>query len=178
MPLVPQPAPRAHWDRPHARAILVALCLSVLVHGATYFGLNLPGAFFPFWGLHVAAIAAFGAMVVSTRRSHKAGAGWTLPHWPAWAYLLVAATYFYGMINFVLFFTRIQGGSPEERDGAFVLVDHGRIIRALTADEYRWLQVYIVRGFSGHWVFFLAIPAMYFLFRQDTRDSLSAKSAA
>jgi heme A synthase len=120
------------------------------------------------WGLHVAAIAAFAAMIISSRRSESQADGFTMPEWPAWAFLLAGAAFLYAGINFAAFVALSQGGTPEIRDGGFVLSDHGRIIRALTADEYRWQQVYIVRGFSGHWMFFLLLPTMYFAFRGES----------
>jgi len=74
----------------------------------------------------------------------------------------------YASINFVAFIALSHGGTPEVRDGAYALSDHGRLIRTLTADEYRSQQVYIARGFSGHWIAFLLLPLFYFLFREET----------
>jgi len=155
-------------SHPSTLIILTALALSVVVHFATYFGINLAAAFPLLWGLHAVAIAAFGAMIFSSRRAQPQGAGFALPKWPSWAFLLAGAAFVYTGINFAAFFALSQGGTPEMRDSSFVLSDHGHVIRTLTADEYRWQEVYIVRGFSGHWMFFLLVPALYFLFRPES----------
>jgi len=157
------------WKRPGTFAILCALSLSVVVHGATFFGVSLPAAFPPLWGLHVVAIIAFGAMMLTSRRTQRVE-GFALPKWPVWAYLLVIAAFLYAFINFAICFGLIHG-TPEVRDGLYVLSDHGRIIRELSADEYRWQQAYIARGFSGHWMFFLVLPSLYFTFRDPSSSA-------
>jgi hypothetical protein len=168
---MPRDLPRAHrapWTHPGTFAILVAFGLSVVVHGATFFAINLPEKVPLLWGLHVAAIAAFGSMILASRGLHSRRTAFALPNWPAWGYLLAIGAFIYAFINFALFLGRMEGGSPEVRDGSYFLSDHGRIIRELTADQYHWLQVYIVRGFSGHWMFFLVLPYLYFRFREPS----------
>jgi hypothetical protein len=160
-------SPHANWNSRVAVAILIALAASIVVHSATYLGIDLPGACPPLWGLHVVAMIAFGAMILSVRGSSRESpsSSFGLPTLPGWAYMMMAAAFIYTGINFAASMALSGGGSPEIRDGLFVLSDHGRVIRTLTADEYRWQHVYIVRGFSGHWMFFLLLPALYFLYR-------------
>ena len=81
---------------------------------------------------------------------------------PRWQQYAVKGLFAYALINFALFFYRSSGGTPEERDGKYVLQNHGTVIRELSADEYERHSAYVVRGFSGHWMVFYLIPALYF----------------
>jgi hypothetical protein len=63
-----------------------------------------------------------------------------------------------------------EGGSPTIRDGQYLLLEHGKLIRELTASEYRALQTNEVRGFSGHWLVFFFVPAAYFLGNKSNKS--------
>jgi hypothetical protein len=168
MPIETQAPLRPHWDRPSAIATAAGFGVSLVVHSATYFGFDLLDSFPLLWGLHLAAIVAFGAMIRASRSRHDVGQPiLAFPRWPSWAYLLAFAGFTYAFVNFIAFLALSHGGTPESHNGVYVLSDHGRVIRTLTPDQYRWQQVYVVRGFSGHWMFFLLLPMLYFLFREN-----------
>jgi hypothetical protein len=86
---------------------------------------------------------------------------------PIWARYVVKAFFAYALINFALFFFLSKGGVPEVREGKYVLHNHGDVIRELSEDEYELQKAYVVRGFSGHWMVFYLIPALYFWYRKD-----------
>jgi len=69
----------------------------------------------------------------------------------------------YLVINFVVFIALMGSGSPEFSGGKFYLSNHGHVIREITESEFHRYEAYEVRGFSGHWMFFAMIPAVYFL---------------
>ena len=46
---------------------------------------------------------------------------------------------------------------------AFPLTNHGRIVREVNEEEFRDKQRLEVRGVSGHWMLFSALPTLYFL---------------
>ena len=73
------------------------------------------------------------------------------------------AAFVYAIINFMLFITLMEGGSPAVSNGNYCLQNHGKKIRDLTKEEYQRFQAYDVRGFSGHWIVFSMIPMTYFL---------------
>ena len=83
---------------------------------------------------------------------------------PAWSWPLIYAAGIYAALNFALFNYNSEGGSPDIRDGHYVLHDHGKIIRELSEDEYHIQKAYVARGFSGHWMLFYLMPALYFGF--------------
>ena len=63
----------------------------------------------------------------------------------------------------------LNGGSPEIRDGHYVLMSHGNLIGNLTLDDYLAMKRYQMRLFSGHWMFFYLLPALYFTFGPGSR---------
>jgi len=166
---MPASSLRGCWRCPSAFFPLAGFVLSLAVHALTYAGIDVSRGFPLVWALHLGAILAFGAMMLGGRRNRRA-AGFVLPDWPAWAYLLVAAAFFYAFVNFVRFFSLSQGGTPEVTAGGYVLSDHGRVIQTLTEAEYWRQKAYILRGFSGHWMFFFLLPGLHFAFRQPQHD--------
>jgi hypothetical protein len=43
-------------------------------------------------------------------------------------------------------------------------MEHGKLIREITATQFAAFKANEVRGFSGHWMVFYFVPAAYFLF--------------
>ena len=72
---------------------------------------------------------------------------------PTWMAVIAVGGFLYAFINFALFFTS-QVGTPEIKDGLYVLSNHGKLIRILTEQEYHHFKANEVRGFSGHWILF------------------------
>ena len=85
---------------------------------------------------------------------------------PAWVVLLGACLFVYAIVNFALFMVATEGGSRTIQDGKYLLLNHGKLIRELSAGEYRAFGMNEVRGFSGHWMVFCFAPCAYFLFRK------------
>jgi hypothetical protein len=162
--MVSSSIPSPQWSRQSALLALAGLAASAVVHGLTFAGIDATGAFPALWSLHAGAIAAVGAAALSARRAGDSRSDSALERWPGWALALAAAAFAYAVLNFGLFFVHSEGGAPEVVNGAYVLADHGRVIRALTAAEFREQQTYITRGFSGHWMLFFLLPWLYFLY--------------
>jgi hypothetical protein len=153
------------------------LCASLIVHLLTY---KLVDVFYLFPEaqlLHIGMFVGVLAMLVSLR--NKYGGSLTqqdIPKaaLPAWAWRLVYAAAIYTAVNFALFFSNSVGGSPDIRDGRYVLADHAKIIRELSEDEYHIQQAYVARGFSGHWILFYLLPALYFGCSSNARPEQSS----
>jgi hypothetical protein len=159
----------------------VGFALSVMVHGVTFLGVDLIEEFPLVWGLHLGIFPLFFLMMIAIRIEEKDSYGFfsKFPFWkkffapmPQWAKYLTYAFLAYALINFALFFFLSEGGTPELRDGNYVLHDHGRIIRELTEQQYRLKKAYVLRGFSGHWMYFYIICGFYFWFPKRMTDKL------
>jgi len=147
---------------------LLGLLLSLTAHLAALIGIDVL-EFVPFvWVLHVGIFVVFVPFVLIRGREPGSlrNAPLTAQEFPRWVVKLGAALFIYTFVNFLLFVIATEGGSPEIRGGKFVLQDHGKFIRELTAQEYSRSQANIVRGFSGHWMLFYFVPCAYFLFRK------------
>ena len=89
---------------------------------------------------------------------------------PYWLIAIAVAGFIYAGINFSLFASS-QIGSPEIKDGQFILQNHGQFIKTITEREYHHSQANIVRGFSGHWLAFYGIGlALLYPFKKRQND--------
>ena len=139
---------------------------SLLVHLITFLGID-PSKHMPFvWGLHLGIFVVFIPMAIYQRRTRR-NENWraSLDVTPRWAQYAVMAFLAYALINFALFFFLSEGGVPSVRDGKYVLHNHGKVVRELSEDEYELQKAYVLRGFSGHWMIFYLVPALFFSFR-------------
>jgi hypothetical protein len=93
---------------------------------------------------------------------------------PTWIIIIVAGGFFYAIINFIINFMlsmSLQGGTPEIKDGVFILESHGKLIRTLTEQEYNHYKANTVRIFSGHWILFYGVAtAILFKFSGLTKQ--------
>ena len=96
---------------------------------------------------------------------------------PGWAFAGLATLFLYTMGNFFCFMVTNEG-QPRVRDGKFVLTSHGRIIREVGEEEFRDAERQEVRGFSGHWMLFSAVPAFYFLYLYPRARAAAASETA
>jgi hypothetical protein len=79
---------------------------------------------------------------------------------PTWMTIIAGAGFFYAFINFMLFIAS-QNGTPDIKDGQFILHNHGELIKTLTEQEYHHYKANEVRGFSGHWILFYGIATAF-----------------
>lgn len=149
----------------------IGFCISLLVHLTTFLGIN-PARHIPWvWGLHVGIFVVFIPMIFAQGLTPKKDF-WPkmFARTPRWARYLTKAFFAYALINFALFFVLSEGGVPQERDGKYVLHNHGNVIRELSEAEYERQNAYVLRGFSGHWMVFYLMPSLFFWYRKEETD--------
>ena len=83
---------------------------------------------------------------------------------PGWAVPAIKILGLFFFINFGVFLLASHAASPEIQDGAYVLSDHGRIIRTLSEAEFLRLKGGELRLFASGWMFFYFVPLMYWWF--------------
>ena len=82
-------------------------------------------------------------------------------HLPRWMRMTFLGLLFYTAFNFLFTLGYLTRGlSPAIRDGAFVLEEHGHVVRTITAEEYERQGRYQVRGFATHPMLFEFVSAM------------------
>lgn len=139
---------------------------------------------FPFvWFLHIGVFIVILSAIFILRKSPELQdqqirnnplrvLGTILKGTPYWLIAIAVGGFIYAGINFSLF-ANSQIGTPEIKDGQFILQEHGKFIKTITELEYHHYKANIVRGFSGHWIAFYGIGlALLFPFknRQNARN--------
>jgi hypothetical protein len=147
---------------------LVGLVISATVHLLALSGMDVLARFPHVWLLHVGIFIVFIPYFFSSRKT--LGSRPTLAQirtqFPDWVVAVGACLFAYTIVNFFLFMHAVSFGSLEIHEGKFLLMDHGKLIRELTAGEFASLRSHQVRGFSGHWMFFYFVLCAYFLLRK------------
>jgi hypothetical protein len=151
---------------PVATLAFLGLVLSLIVHVAAVRGADVGSAHPQVWSLHVGIFVVFLPFVLASRTVFGKKRTWaqmkvTYPRWLIGAGIVLMV---YVMANFALGMWALDGGSPEIRDGQYVLQQHGRLLRVLSSDEYRAYKAWEVRMFSGHWLIFYFMPFAFFAF--------------
>ncbi|MCB9637807.1 MAG: hypothetical protein H6728_14845 [Myxococcales bacterium] len=147
----------------------MALCVHVLALLGSTWLLKIPGVMF----LHVGIFVVFIPMVLSMGPYQKKIKQSKLGIWsifPIWMRAILFGLTLYTAANFMLFAGKSGGGGPAEKNGGYVIQNHGKLIRKITKQEYDALRVNEVRGFSGHWLLFYGVPMFFFLFVPALKD--------
>jgi len=120
-----------------------------------------------FWLIYIVLfIVWIPAVVLQNRPSNSGGkkSGATpsmAPYAPWWLRMLTSALAVYLAINVVLFIATKPSGSPaQDGKGGYVLLEHGRVIRAITPAEYHLYKAHEVRAISGHTLVFFSAALM------------------
>jgi hypothetical protein len=151
---------------------LAGFVLPLAVHVSALLGVDVNARLPGVWLLHVGILVVFLPLVIVLRRDFGAKPSFrqiaaALPRWVIAVGVLI---FVYAFANFFLFMAGSEGGGPSIQNGKYVLLNHGTLIRELTASEYVRFQANIVRGFSGHWLVFYYFPAAFFLCRKADRS--------
>lgn len=146
---------------------IVGFVLSALVHFSTIAGVNTFlssnyifalhfGVFIPFF----ASILSISAQYPNLNKIELNKVFFNQVPKPITA--LIMLTFIYTCINFLYSMSHLTEGSPNIRDGLYILEKDGSYIRDITFEQYQTLERMIFRGFSGHWLFFYFYPVVYF----------------
>ncbi|HEX6537332.1 MAG TPA: hypothetical protein VF041_22310 [Gemmatimonadaceae bacterium] len=142
--------PRARL-RPLAALALTGFLLSLAAHAASYHGVAVQERVPAVWGLHVGIFVVFVPFVFALRRWQRKGQlRWRqlLPYFPVWVRVAAPALMAYTMANFFAASSHLPSGGELSTNSASA------------AEE----QVYTLRAFSGHWLIFYALPALFFMY--------------
>lgn len=140
---------------------------ALFVHLLTVLGVNYFAEHNATFVLHFLIFIPFIGMIIHSREGSST-AGKTayfkglLNGIPKPMKALAISVFIYAGINFMYSVTLLSEGSPVIQDGNLVLLDHGRYVRELSESEFFELKRAGLRAFSGHWLVFFLVPALYF----------------
>ena len=121
------------------------------------------------------------AMLVLPKQTGKQPFRWRdatagAPVWMRWLLVLLVVNALVAMLGFY----RVCGAGGPQRgsDGTFSISSHGRVLRPISATEYRRARGYEFRSFSGWWMlaYCLALTLLIAADRRQLTDP-AAKSA-
>jgi hypothetical protein len=162
----------SHRHRPLGFLALIGFVASLFVNVASALVIDIDSSFPSVWWLMAAIFLVFIPFVLLNRKALASRAGFTeiTANLPWWAVALLVVVFAYGVFNFFLCAYLTGGGNAALVDGEFVLRSHGRILAHLTQVEYHAHKAYELRLFSGGWLFFYAMPAIYSLLGSTGSD--------
>lgn len=145
---------------------LSCFAVSLIVHAQALGGVDVADHAPAVWLLHVGIFPVFGSFLYCARQDAggKFSAATLIKELPGWALFLVAVVFVYMLVNFALSMDGARVGSAMIEHGQYVLKDHARFIRELSADEYTAIKANELRGFSGLWIFFILFRLRIFYF--------------
>ncbi len=145
---------------------LLGFCVALVVHGAAILESDIVKSDWPYV-LHVAVFIAFApfAICISSDRTKENPFRGITQYVPWKASAIGVLLFIYILVNFFVFVAKSDGGVPDIQEGVYVLQNHGKLLRNISEAEYIAYKSNGLRGFSGHWLFFLYIPMVYFYFR-------------
>jgi hypothetical protein len=145
---------------------LVGFLASLIVHFQALMGIDVASSVPSVWFLHGGIFVVFLPFVLLSRKDFTGNKSLfaMAKGLPRWVAALGGVIFVYAIINFAVFMVNTDGGSPVAENGRYLLMEHGKLIREITATEFAAFKANEVRGFSGHWLVFYFVPAAYFLF--------------
>jgi hypothetical protein len=163
---------------------LLALCVAITVHTYGVLGVDLSQQFPLVWGLHLVSILSVIPIAFEITRRAKANNISTnnpsflvdlhnlkkLPQiFPLWVLYLGVLIMAYVFINFALFVLEFLNGgvvSTKTIDGIHFLAPKGGVLKEISQAQFDSIGAWKMRGFSGHWIYFLYIAFVCSTFRK------------
>lgn len=165
---------------------------SLTVHILSIFQIDV-GYYFPFvLALHILTLLIFIPVVIkinnnkedkkklneiksnSKHKTYKSSKV-IMKNAPSWFIIYNVIMYNYIIFNFIIFIiTGIINGSPDIKEGKYVLRKRSEIIRTITKEEYHIHKARELRGLSGHWILFAGVTVGVF-YPPKKEDDLKVK---
>lgn len=90
---------------------------------------------------------------------------------PNWVVPVINFLGLFFIFHFLFFLIQSHAGSPEIQGRAYVLSNHGTLIKVLTRREYLRLKASELRFFASGWMFFYFVPMMYWWYPRNRQNS-------
>ena len=162
----------------------ILLIVSLCVHVLSILEIDVQEQFYGVWLLHIALLVMAVPYILLTRTEEKQDTMKSISEslqeiknykerqpedkgFSKWLPIITGLLAVYMIFNFFIF--GLSGnGQPHIVDGKFVLNNHGAI-REVDEKEYHIARARLLRGFSGHWIFF------YFIFATGAYSAVRTK---
>jgi hypothetical protein len=137
----------------------IGLALGLTAHVAAILGSSIALLGGKWLALHFSGVLAVLAAMLASRRCKSVT---VMQRWPKWVRVIYGCAFFYAAGNFfVLTLCPIPEGGVERRaDGSWAIINGGRLVREISAQEAQQIRVRSVRAQSGVWNFFHGAAAV------------------
>ena len=164
--------PRARFS-PLGMYGLLGLTLAIAAHASTFTSDPMRPEHPLFWMLHIGIFPLFFAMMLRLRAwsdvipgrigraRSRLRTNELKPYFPPWAFTLGAILFAYAIVNFFL-------------AGSHLPSSHHVRATPVSLEQAR----YTVRAFSGHWMIFYAVPALFFTYVPASARPAESSAAA
>jgi len=148
---------------------LLGLVLSLIAHGFAIFGIDILNTVPYLWVLHIGIFVVFFPAIIQVKRRAKLkntslfNLGFVKPLdiinvMPKPVVIMSGIFFLYAVMNFAIFVITSEGKVPGVINEKLVIYSADkRKVKEVTPEEYNRLEANIVRGFSGHWMFFYCV---------------------
>ena len=153
----------------------LGLIISILTHIALHLDYNVQDSPVSPFLLHIGIFLTFAPALILfilenknevDENNRKPGLRILFKISPKPLILLTFIIYIYAILNFFLFMGSMPG-SPTEKEGGYILSNHGKVIKEISFEEFKYYQRKEAIGFSGHWmVFYSAALLLSYPFRK------------
>jgi hypothetical protein len=141
----------------------LGFALSAIVHALSYFGIAAQEIVPAVWALHVGIFPPFFVAVWRLRHWRTRQGRWSYrtqwsalrPYVPRWAYPIGIVLAVYKFVNFFLATSHLP--------------QRGRPVSPVSVSAHD-IAIYTIRAFSGHWLIFYFLPALFFLYIPASAD--------
>lgn len=152
---------------------LLGFIISLAVHIATLFQIDVTQHISFFWELPLGVFVVNMPFLLGFRTLFDKDPELLKEKYPDYLMLLGLFIFFYVFLNWILVgtshITEFGWTQPGILEGKFVLIDsasRSKVVREITANEYRLFQIRGLRLVSGMCLLFYFAPLVFFLFRK------------
>ena len=134
---------------------VVAIVVTLFVHAALYFGFNLRTSAPNLWtAIQLSLLVTAAGVVFCYRHPPTFIKEMYEEHSTVllWLTIFFAVFLFYAIFNVFYWDRWLHFGYLDFREGHYVIVNKGRIVRSLSPSEVPIYQFYQARKYSGHWM--------------------------
>ena len=140
---------------------------ALAIHFLTVLGVNYFALSNYTFILHGLLFIPFFGMIISAKTNYpnleKGGFNKLLfSNLPLYLNWFTKLVFVYAVLNFIFSISLLEEGSPTIKDGIYILENKGSYVRDISLSEYYSLKRMELRAFSGHWLVFFLLPALYF----------------
>lgn len=180
---------RRNFQMVLAAVSFIGFALSLSVHFSSFLGVNILDTNSPyFFLLHIFIFIPFAILIAVSQpifKLYKLTSDGNYQTWffspmPKWIKYAVYVLSVYVVLNFIFCLLMVSTVKAEILNGKYVLIPIKKevllqnVIREISPQEYELQTSYETRLFTGHWMLFYLMPALFFWYKGENPTWLAS----